>query len=78
MEFFRKIGHMELRIQDFSEGGAPTLGGVPTYYLPNFSGKLHENEGILAERGASRVPGAPPPPLDSPLTCQRTTTSEKL
>ena len=29
------------------------LGGAPTYYLPNFSGKLHEieNEKKMAERG---------------------------
>ena len=50
------------RIQDFPEGGAPTLGGAPTYYLPNFSWKLHENEEILGEGGASLAP-----PLDPPL-----------
>ena len=41
-------------------GGANTKGGgVPTYYLANFSGKLHENEEILGQGGA-RVPRAPP------------------
>ena len=45
-------------------GGANPKGGVPTYYLANFSRKLHENEEILGQRG-----GAHPscPPLDPPL-----------
>ena len=46
-------------IQDFPEGGVPTLKGAPTYYLPHFSQKLHENKEILAERGA---PGTRAPP----------------
>ena len=47
------------RIQDFPEEGALTpKGGAPTYYLANFSQKLHENEEILG-RG-ERVPRAPP------------------
>ena len=52
------------RIQDFPEEGAPTLkgGGAPTYYLPNFSRKLHENEEILAERGGARPWPLTPPP----------------
>ena len=53
------------RIQDFPEGGAPTLRGAPTYYLPNFSGKLHENEEILAEKWGRA------PPLDPPLDLQK-------
>ena len=57
---------LQWRIQDFPEGGAPTLGGAPTYYLPNFSRKLHENEEILAER-QGRASLAPP--LDPPLPC---------
>ena len=54
------------RIQDLQEGvrQLPGGGGVsPIYYLTNFSQNLHENEEILAERGA-RVPGTP---LDLPL-----------
>ena len=31
----------------FPRGGAPTPQGAPTYYLTNFSRKLHENEEIL-------------------------------
>ena len=44
-------------------GSANPKGGVPTYYLANFSRKLHENEEILGRGGArpSR------PPLDPPL-----------
>ena len=46
-------------------GGAKPKGGAPTYYLANFSRKLHENEEILGRGGArpSR------PPLDPPLEC---------
>ena len=41
-------------------GGANPKGGrAPTYYLANFSRKLHENEEILG-RGGARVPRAPP------------------
>ena len=40
-------------------------GGAPTYYLPNFYRKLHENEKNLAERGGGarplRHPLDPPP-----------------
>ena len=45
-------------------GGANPKGGVPTYYLVNFSRKLHENEEILGRGGVhpSR------PPLDPPLS----------
>ena len=44
----------------FSRGGcANPKGGAPTYYLPNFSRKLHENEEILAERGGA-CPWRPP------------------
>ena len=39
---------------------------VQYLYLYFLVKKLHENERILAPRGAG-VPGAPPPPLDSPL-----------
>ena len=41
-------------------GGANPKGGAPTYYLANFSRKLHENEEILGQRGGARVPRAPP------------------
>ena len=45
-------------------GGANPKEGAPTYYLANFSKKLHENEEIWGQRGG-RVPRAPP--LDPPL-----------
>ena len=50
------------RIQDFPEEGALIpKGGAPTYYLANFSRKLHENEEILGRGGGrGRVPRAPP------------------
>ena len=38
-------------------------GGAPTYYLANFSQKLHENEEILGRGGARDAR----PPLDPPL-----------
>ena len=38
--------HLQVRIQDFPEEGALT------YYLANFSQKLHENEEILGRGGA--------------------------
>ena len=56
---------LQWRIQDFPDGGAPTPeGGAPTYYLTNFSQKLHENEENLTQRGGARVPA---PPLDPPM-----------
>ena len=39
-------------------GGANPRGGAPTYYLVNFSRKLHENEEILSRGGRA-------PPLRS-------------
>ena len=55
---YKTLGH-QWRIQDFPEEGALIpKGGAPTYYLANFSRKLHENEEILGQRGA-RVPRAP-------------------
>ena len=45
--------------------GANPKGGAPTYYLANFSWKLHENEEILGQRGDARPS---PPPLDPPLS----------
>ena len=43
--------------------------GVPTYYLTNFSRKLHENEEILAQfAGARDSPSPPPSPPDPPMT----------
>ena len=47
----------------FPRGSAPIPEGAPTYYLTNFSRKLHETKEILAQRGA-RIPCIP---LDSPL-----------
>ena len=44
-------------------GGANPGGGAPTYYLVNFSQKLHENEEILGQRGGASLA----PPLDPPL-----------
>ena len=50
------------RIQDFPEEGALTpKGGMPTYYLANFSRKLHENEEILGQRGGASLAHTPPP-----------------
>ena len=46
---------MQWRIQDFPKEGALTpKGGPPTYYLANFSRKLHENEEILGRGGGAR------------------------
>ena len=44
-------------------GGANPKGGAPTYYLANYSRKLHENEEILGQRGAASLAL----PLDPPL-----------
>ena len=44
-------------------GGTNPKGGVPTYYLANFSPKLHENEEILDQRGHASLAS----PLDPPL-----------
>ena len=42
----------------------PQRGGAPTYYLTNFSRKLHENEEIFVQRwGRASLA----PPLDPPL-----------
>ena len=54
---------MQWRIQDFPEEGTLTPKGAPTYYLANFSRKLHENEDILGQRGHE----GRAPPLDPPL-----------
>ena len=51
-------------------GGANPKGGAPTYYLVNFSRKLHENEEILGQRGGARDAC---PPLDPPLISDNTT-----
>ena len=49
------------RIQDFPEEGALTpKGRVPTYYLANFSRKLHENKEIWGQRGGGRASLMPP------------------
>ena len=57
--------HFQWQIQDFPEEGALTpKGGAPTYYLANFSQKLHKNEEILGQRGGTRPSH---PPLDPPL-----------
>ena len=54
--------HLKWQIQDFPEKGALTpKGGTPTYYLANFSRKLHENEEILGQRGGARALAGPPP-----------------
>ena len=45
-------------------GGTNPKGGAPTYYLANFSRKLHENEEILGQRGGTHPLH---PPLDLPL-----------
>ena len=43
----------------FPTGGCANPGGAPTYYLTNFSRKLHENEEILVQRWG-RASLAPP------------------
>ena len=48
----------------FTRGGALIQKGAPTYYLTNFSRKLHEIGEILGQRGA---PHSRSPPLDPPL-----------
>ena len=54
-----EAGTEQWRIQDFPEEGALTPnGGVPTYYLANFSRKLHENEEIWGQGGRASL--APP------------------
>ena len=50
----------------FPRGGCANPKGGANLLSPNFSRKLHENEEIWL-RGAARVPGTPPPPLDRPL-----------
>ena len=60
------IDKFQWRIQDFPEEGALTpKAGAPTYYLANFSRKLHENEEIWDQRGGARPSR---PPLDPPLS----------
>ena len=43
------------RIQDFSEEGAPTPRGAPTYDFAKFAQKLHEIERIWTGGGASKI-----------------------
>ena len=44
-----------------SQTGAPILeGGAPTYYLANFSRKLHENEDILGQSAGGGWGGTRP------------------
>ena len=50
---------MQWRIQDFPKEGTPSPGEAPTYYLANFSQKLHENEDILGQRGGRASLAAP-------------------
>ena len=57
------LPHLQWRIQDFPEEGAPTP--KTAIILQFFCQKLHENERIWTPRGG--VPGAPP--LDPPMTC---------
>ena len=46
-------------------GGANPLGGAPTYYLANFSQKLHEDKEMFALGGRGAC--VPRAPLDPPL-----------
>ena len=48
-----EVWQPQWRIQDFPGGGATPEVGAPTYYLANFSRKLHE---ILGPRGGACVP----------------------
>ena len=52
LSFYPKFGALQWRIQDFSEEGAPTPQGAPTYDFAIFSPKLHEIERIWALGGA--------------------------
>ena len=68
------------RIQDFPEEGALTpKGAAPTYYLPSFSRKLHENEEILGQRGGA-CPSRPPldPPLDRQILYYKLLTHQEI
>ena len=57
MPFGRSVANtLQWRIQDFPQGGAPTLKSAIIFQF--FSRKLHENERIWAPGGVS-VPGAP-------------------
>ena len=49
-------------------GRQPSREGVPTYYFPKFSEKLHEIEKFWTV-GGGRAGSAPP--LDPPLQCPR-------
>ena len=57
--FTQTIGAFTRADPGFPVGGAPTLGGTPTYDFAKFFKKLHEIEKILGRRGA--------PPLNPPL-----------
>ena len=63
MQFWGKMVQMVLLAVADPEfpkgGGANPKGGAPTYYLANFSRKLHENEEILGQSGG-REGRAPP------------------
>ena len=61
-----EFSHNQWRIQDFPDGAPTSKVGALTYYLPNFSRKLHENEkiGPGGARGGACVPGVP---LDPPV-----------
>ena len=66
------------RIQDFPDGGAPTPeGGAPTYYLTNFSQKLHENEENLTQRGGRASLRPPPRSANGKYTPTATVRSNK-
>ena len=64
-EFFKHVDYVLTQVSSggprFSpRGGANSRGGAPTYYLANFSRKLHENKEILGPRGGgARVPRNP-------------------
>ena len=62
-----KLTSLSVADPGFPRGGGakPRRGRVPTYYLANFSQKLHENEEILGQRGDAHPSR---PPLDPPLT----------
>ena len=65
LHLFTIIFYYSLQVEPVADpgfprgGGANPKGGAPTYYLANFSRKLHENEEILGQRGG-HVPRAPP------------------
>ena len=65
---YSEMHSMQWRIQDFSQGGAPTSKSALIFQF--CSRKLHENERIWTPRGGGARPWRPP--LDPPMVCVNT------